>query len=187
MKNDLELRLATTSDVATLADLGARTFRDAFAADNDPDDLERYLATAFSPAQVARELADPGATFLLACDPGAERTPLGYVKLQAGGRYPCLGGRRPVELVRLYVESSAIGTGCGSALMAACLAEARRQGFDRLWLGVWEHNPRAIRFYERWHFEVVGDHEFLLGSDRQRDLLMERPTAEMEMPTSSPA
>jgi len=43
-----------------------------------------------------------------------------------------------------------------------------------LWLGVWERNARAIAFYRKQGFEVVGEQEFMLGADRQRDLVMAR-------------
>ena len=56
--------------------------------------------------------------------------------------------------------------------MDACLATAREWEADLLWLGVWEHNPRAIAFYEKRGFRAIGAQEFLLGADRQRDLVM---------------
>ena len=59
--------------------------------------------------------------------------------------------------------------------MGACLEEAAGGGYETLWLGVWEHNLRAIAFYRRWGFETVGSHTFLLGSDEQTDLIMVRP------------
>jgi ribosomal protein S18 acetylase RimI-like enzyme len=42
-----------------------------------------------------------------------------------------------------------------------------------MWLGVWEHNPRAIAFYHKHGFVDVGDHVFLLGEDPQTDIIME--------------
>jgi hypothetical protein len=42
---------------------------------------------------------------------------------------------------------------------------------------VWERNPRAIRFYGKYGFRPVGDQTFVLGTDPQRDLVLERPVA----------
>ncbi len=58
--------------------------------------------------------------------------------------------------------------------MGACLEEVARGGYQTVWLGVWEHNLRALDFYRRWGFETVGSHTFLLGSDAQTDLVMVR-------------
>jgi len=53
-------------------------------------------------------------------------------------------------------------------------ARARDENRDVMWLGVWEYNPRAQRFYEKNGFQVCGKHTFLLGSDPQTDLLMQK-------------
>jgi ribosomal protein S18 acetylase RimI-like enzyme len=39
---------------------------------------------------------------------------------------------------------------------------------------VWEHNPRAQRFYRKQGFETVGTHRFVLGTDVQTDEVMTR-------------
>jgi ribosomal protein S18 acetylase RimI-like enzyme len=41
-----------------------------------------------------------------------------------------------------------------------------------IWLGVWEHNTAAIRFYERLGFEKFAMHPYYIGKDRQTDWLM---------------
>lgn len=58
--------------------------------------------------------------------------------------------------------------------MAAVLAAAAEAKSTELWLGVWERNPRAIAFYRKFGFEVIGEHRFVLGRDPQRDLVMAR-------------
>ena len=79
-----------------------------------------------------------------------------------------------VELVRLYVSHEWHGRGVGAALMHACVNHARQAGHKTIWLGVWERNAGAQAFYRKWNFHTVGEHVFLLGSDPQRDILMER-------------
>jgi ribosomal protein S18 acetylase RimI-like enzyme len=58
--------------------------------------------------------------------------------------------------------------------MASIDALARRDGHDEVWLAVWEHNARAIRFYEKHGFTQVGEQPFTLGRDVQTDWLMSR-------------
>ena len=43
-----------------------------------------------------------------------------------------------------------------------------------VWLGVWEQNPRAIRFYEKNGFVPFDTHVFILGEDKQTDILMKK-------------
>ena len=167
------IRTATLTDAEQLAALAERTFRDTFAADNSTDDMDAYVRDAFSLDRLRGELVDDGNTFLLAYVDGGEQ-PTGYAKLRSGTTDPSVNGPDPIELERLYADRSAIGRGVGAALMQASLDEARSRGYRTLWLGVWERNDRAIAFYQRWGFKAVGDHVFRLGSDAQRDLIMER-------------
>lgn len=168
---DLFIRRATQEDAQIIAEMGARTFEAAFGADNRPQDIARYIAESFSPQQLERELADPKSIFLLAYE---DEQLAGYARLLDGERPEFVQGPDPVELVRLYVESDLIGGGYGSALMRACLEAARAAGYRSIWLGVWERNTRAIRFYERWGFHRLSTHEFILGEDVQTDILMGR-------------
>lgn len=176
MTDTFRVRRAGVADADLLAEVGSRTFVAAFAAANHPDDVDAYVADAFSPAQLADELADPASTFLIGYDDArSDGHPVGYARLVGGSAEPGVGGTRPVELARIYVEPAHTGRGYGSKLLAACLDQARAAGFDTIWLGVWEHNHGARRFYERWRFRRVGEHEFVLGSDVQTDHVLARP------------
>ena len=168
---DLTIRRGTVEDAALLFELGARTFSETFAADNTPEDLAAYLATNFNVAQQAAELEDPASTFMIA---EVEGRAAGYAKLHDGEPEKGVEGANPVELVRLYVSRDWLGRGIGEQLMRACLDEAKQAGHETIWLGVWERNARAQAFYRKWNFRAVGEHMFRLGSDLQRDILMER-------------
>lgn len=168
---DLTIRRANRADASLLAELGARTFAETFATDNSPENIAAYIGASFNLAQQMAELADPASTFLIA-DVGGLAA--GYAKLHAGGPAEGIDGAKPVELVRLYVSREWLGRGVGDALIRACVDEARQAGHATIWLGVWEQNGRAQAFYCKWNFRAVGEHVFQLGSDPQRDILMER-------------
>jgi diamine N-acetyltransferase len=169
--SDLTIRRGTLADAALLSEFGARTFTETFAADNTPEDLAAYIATSFNVAQQTAELEDPGATFLIAEVDGRAA---GYAMLHKGQPEKGVEGVNPVELVRLYVSRDWLGRGIGEQLMRACIDDARQAGHDTIWLGVWERNARAQAFYRKWDFRTVGEHVFQLGTDSQRDILMER-------------
>lgn len=169
--SSVSLRVAVLEDAELLAELGERTFCEAFASANRPEDIAAYLPTAFGPVIQAAELARPGSTFLIAYD---GEVAAGYARLVEKEAPGCVRGPRPIELNRLYLLAACQSRGLGSTLIGTCIALAREQGFRTLWLGVWERNSGAMRFYRRWGFEVVGQHHFQLGSDLQTDLLMER-------------
>jgi diamine N-acetyltransferase len=171
----VEVVQATADDAQLLSELGARTFRDTFAADNTEADMADYLATAFSRQVQADELAEAESLFLIARVDGA---PAGYTRLRFGFAPDCVtesvGGTSPVELRRFYADLHWIGRGVGPALMKTALELAETRGCDVAWLDVWEKNQRAISFYSKWGFSIVGDQTFLLGEDVQHDLIMAR-------------
>lgn len=167
----LKIRHATTEDAALIAEIGARTFEETFGPDNTPEDMQSYLAKNFTLEQIKSELVDPGSTFLLAYD---DEEPIGYAKLKASKAPESVSGPEPVELVRIYVDQNMIGKGYGSALMISCIEQAKHDGYKTIWLGVWEKNEHAIRFYKKWGFTIAGPRVFVLGSDIQNDFIMER-------------
>ena len=167
----ISIRNAKTTDANLLADLGRRTFEETFASDNTIEDMDAYLASSFSVEQQIAELSDPDSTFLIG---EADGIAAGYAKLHPGKSTEAIKGARPIELVRLYVLHEWLGRGVGQVLMRACLDEARSAGYETIWLGVWERNARAQAFYRKWNFRPVGEQIFQLGSDPQRDIVMER-------------
>ena len=165
------IRRAVRADAHLLAELGARTFSETFAADNTPEDMAAYIASSFNADQLEAQLGDSRSIFLIAHIDGVA---VGYARLHCGDVSKSVEGERPIELVRLYVSAQWLGRGVGEALMRECISEVRQEGYRTLWLGVWEHNSRARAFYRKWAFHEVGEHIFQLGADRQTDVLMER-------------
>lgn len=185
-----QLRTAQTSDAAALAALAERSFRDTFAAMNTAEDMDRHCRQSYGEAIQAAEITDPGKLSLVCelqyeepCEQPSEEAGelVAYAQLRWGNmpvlKHPPAGlqGERPGEIQRLYVASAWHGKGLAQQLMQACLAELAKRGCDLVWLGVWEKNPRAIAFYQKFGFIEVGDHTFALGGDNQRDIIMARP------------
>ena len=170
---EVDIRQATIDDAKTLTDLAYTTFWDAFAhhPKNAPDDLNHYMRQAFNLEQTTKELGDENSLFLIA---ELDGEPAGYAKLITNTTEDGITAERPIELNRLYAHQQFHGKGIGQALMDACLDRARAHDHDAMWLGVWEFNPRAQRFYEKNGFRVVGSHVFQLGEDPQTDLLMQK-------------
>jgi diamine N-acetyltransferase len=172
----VRIRRASHADAATLAELSRTTFLATYRDHPRADLLSAYVNRAYSTEEVQRELRDPETTLFLAIE---EETPVGYAKLRVTRPREDLPGTRPINLERIYLLESAQGRGVGGALMEACLEEARRRKRDMLWLGVMKTNEPAIRFYERWGFEVVGEEEFEIQALPERvvdvDVLMALP------------
>jgi len=163
------LRLALPGDAPSLAVLAERTFRDAFGARNSPENMDLHCSRNFGPDIQLREIGNRGMVTTLADHAG---TLVGFSQLKIPSASPAVAAAKPAELNRIYVAAEWHGRGAGQKLMKQALVDAARAGCDRLWLGVWEHNPKAMAFYRKFGFEVVGTQAFMLGLERQRDLVM---------------
>ncbi|MGH7648759.1 MAG: GNAT family N-acetyltransferase [Gemmatimonadaceae bacterium] len=168
----ITIRHGVLTDATALAELAARTFRDAFGADNRPEDMALHMALAYGMPQQQAELADPRLVTLLVEVDGRLA---GYAQLRSGLAPACVIGERPIELWRFYVDRAWHGQGVAQALMERVDAEAVGRGARTLWLGVWERNPRAMAYYRKTGFVDFGSHVFMVGTDGQTDRIMARP------------
>ncbi len=166
------IRRAQKPDLAALAALAERTFRDTYAAHNTPQDMELYCRQHLSLRAIESEFADPAKEFIL-CECGGEL--IAFAQLVWGAATTHVPAKRPLELRRIYVLAGWLGKGIAQNLLADLKARALRGAADYLWLGVWEQNSRAIAFYQKSGFNVVGRQTFQLGSDLQRDLVVAMP------------
>jgi ribosomal protein S18 acetylase RimI-like enzyme len=167
---------ANLATATRLADLGRQTFSETFAATNTPSDMAAYLAANFSPELQLAQLQNPANTYLLAEMQGEA---VGYALL---AQHSTLGlapeaTARQLEIKQLYVVEDWLGTGLGKALMRRALDIAQAENCTAVVLGVWEHNERAQAFYQRFGFREIGEVEFKLGDDVQRDLIYRKGLA----------
>lgn len=171
--SEIKIRQAKPTDDEMLAELSFKTFWDAFHdhPKNAPADLADYMQKAFNLEQIRRELAEENSIFLIA---EIEGEPAGYAKLMTDSIEDGITAEKPIELNRLYSKQEFLGKRVGARLMEECFRIAGENNCDVMWLGVWEFNPRARRFYEKYGFREVGKHVFQLGSDAQIDLLMQK-------------
>lgn len=174
----MEIRRAIPSDAAVLAELGARTFVDAFGHLYSAEDLQAFLEESHSVEAYATLLASPLYAVWLAIERGeAGDEAIGYAL--AG---PCglpHDDVRPEdgELKRLYVSSTAQGGGVGEKLFKQAEAWLEREGPRTLWISVWSENYGAQRFYSRHGFEKAGEYEFIVGQQRDREFMYRRVAA----------
>ena len=163
------IRIATVVDFELLASLGSQSFFEAFARYNNPEDIQSYLETAFAPSTIRKQLEDPDVVYFIATDDGKA---VGYSKLKRNSAPKELPQSNCIQLERIYALQSYLGKNVGKELMEKCLETAKVEGFEILWLGVWQKNERAINFYNKWGFKVIGYKQFIIGKEVSDDFVM---------------
>jgi ribosomal protein S18 acetylase RimI-like enzyme len=141
---------------------------------NTREDMDLHCCLSYSEAIQAGEISNPDLLTLLS---DGDEGLVGFAQLRWDGAPECVPAGSRGEIQRLYVVDAWHGKGIAQDLMQGCLREMAARGSDVIWLGVWEHNPRAISFYRKFGFVEVGDHVFPLGKDPQRDIIMARSIA----------
>ena len=163
------IRQCSENDLEILRELSAETFRETFAPMNTPEDMKAYLESSFIAEKFRRELRDVSTTFFLLYSGGKAA---GYLKLNDAPSQTDINDPASLEVERIYVLAEFQGCGFGALLMDKAVSVARERGRDYLWLGVWEKNEKAQGFYRKRGFYRIGEHSFVIGSDRQTDYLM---------------
>jgi GNAT superfamily N-acetyltransferase len=166
-----EPRIALADDAGRLSEIAERTFRETFAHSCSVEDMHQHCAAEYSEAIQRQEILDPQLVTLVCADDGQL---MGFTQLRWCQAPDGCSDADAMEVQRLYVDPKWHGRGVAQRLMGAAIDVAERQGPRQIWLGVWEHNPRALAFYAKYGFVEAGEHIFKVGEDLQRDLIVLR-------------
>ena len=167
----LQFRQCVAEDLDTLQAISVTTYFDTFAAVNSAENMEAYLQSAYNLPKLRRELAEENSQFYFVY---ADDVLAGYLKMNEAPAQVEFHDPKSLEIERLYIDKAFHGAGVGQYLMSKAVAIARERGKEYIWLGVWEHNYRAQRFYQRNGFYRIGQHAFVMGDDDQTDYLMRK-------------
>lgn len=179
------IRRADAADAAAIAAVAAATFPLACPPHTSPADITLHIRTYCTADALRAELTSDGTVFYVAeVDDGM----VGFAMLVSGVAPPAdVPTTTPIELRRIYVAEDHHGTGVAAALLARCVRHARTSGYDLMWLGTNQQNHRAVTFYGRSGFSIVGAKTFTVGRAVEHDHVMARPldsaTAEVPDPT----
>jgi len=163
------IRRGNLDDVVLLQTIGRITFDDTFGNTCTKEDMRGVLELYFNTAQVEMELLDDTDNFFFFEDEGVVK---GYMRINAKHACPLesVSNQKCVELVRLYVLKEFHGTGVANELMNFAVDYANKNGFEIMYLSVWEYNFRARGFYEKHGFVNSGvENDFPLGTTPQTD------------------
>jgi len=167
----IEIREAVFSDVAAMREVAIQSYVDTFAEVNTPENMSAFLNDAYSQSKLEDEFHQHGSKLYLACE--GDRV-AGFLRLRISEEVADKLGSNTIELQRLYIHKDFQNQKVGRMLMQKAIDYAIENKFEWIWLGVWEQNFNAQRFYAKWGFEKFGEHVFQMGDDPQIDWLLKR-------------
>ena len=165
----MEIIRANIDDIDVLVSLSRKTFYDSFHHLNKPENMSAYMDKAFTAEKLTSELQNQNSQFYFLKE---NDEIIGYIKVNFRDAQNEFKGDTSMEIERIYISDGYQSNGYGTQLLASVKEIAAASGVNYIWLGVWEKNPAAIRFYERNGFGVFSSHEFQMGDEVQIDKLM---------------
>ena len=172
MEVEVNIKKVTKNDLIQLKEISINTFRETFSKDNTEKDTQNYIDTNFTDEQILKEINTKGSIFYIAYL--NNNKPVAYLKINIGEAQTEKQGKESLEIQRIYVLSEYKGKRIGSLLMKIAEEEANKAKCKRIWLGVWEHNEKALFFYEKKGYKRFSQHVFMYGNDPQTDYLLEK-------------
>lgn len=166
---EIEIKEIGLADVEMLQIIAKQTFLEAFSDSNSAENMQQYLNEGFTLSKLSAELKNPDSIFYFA---KANGEVVGYLKLNFGNAQTDLKDPKALEIERIYVIKTFYGKKIGQQFYHKALQVAKEKGVEYIWLGVWEHNLRALSFYQKNGFIEIATHDFWLGDDKQTDKLM---------------
>ncbi len=166
---NINIAKVLNKDIYQLQQISRQTFAETFAAYNTAANMHKYLEERFSAKILIDEINNENSEFYFAYH---NTHIVGYLKLNFGQAQTELRDANAIEIERIYVLKEYHGKGIGQLLYERVLQIAVQKGIKYIWLGVWEKNKRAIGFYKKNNFVEFDKHIFILGNDKQTDIMM---------------
>ena len=165
---EITIKRILLADAPALSKMSRQTFYDTFTGTCTEEDMQAFLEHYYNLGQVQKELSNPD-DFCFFAEVDGE--PVGYIRfMEDNSDFPEANNWKSLQLKRLYVLKEYHGKGIAQKLMAFFLAYAEQHQYELVWLGVWEYNFRAQKFYGKYGFENSGQtHDFPIGNTPQTD------------------
>jgi ribosomal protein S18 acetylase RimI-like enzyme len=168
LNSDFSIESANIKHAEILSKIGGDTFYETFRPYNTESDIRSYIIKAYHIDIITQNLIKSNIAYYLCYD---DEQVIGYIKLIHDATYKGLSGKC-IELEKIYILGSYFGSGAGKLLMQQAIQHSKENGFEFLFLGVWQENERAINFYKKVGFEVFETRQFQLGESLCDDYMM---------------
>lgn len=167
----IEIRKAHRADAKLVSVLGTVSFYEAYFEQDNAHDLANYIHESFELNKIRAEITDKNAAFFIIF---LNEKAVGYAKMREDSKVDCIKTENSIELQRIYIIERVYGKEIGENLLKYCFESAKARGFETLWLGVWEENKRAQKFYAKHGFKRVGELNFPYGESVGINFVLEK-------------
>ena len=153
---------ATIHDIKILTQVGHRSLLESHGHSAPAAVMQAYVTEKFTEAALEQELADPQNIFHIIWH---NNQPAGYSKIIYRQPLALIPQKNITKMERLYLLQEYYSLKLGRQLLQFNIELSRSQGEESMWLYVWKENERALRFYTKAGFKIIGDGWFRLTDE----------------------
>lgn len=148
-----------TEDVQLLSDIGQTSFIESHGHSAPGEVINNYANEKFNRHVIAKELGDTNNIyhFIFHND-----QPAGYSKIILNSKHPAIPRGNTTKLERLYLLSEFYNLKLGLELFEFNVNLSKENNQEGMWLFVWKENHRAVNFYKKHGFKIIGSYDFKL-------------------------
>jgi len=151
---------ASEKDSALVSEIGRDTFLESHGHSASPEDVSNYVAEKYSEAVLRQELSDPKNIYYIIYH---DKRPAGYSKIIFNLPYENSPVQNIAKLERIYLLKEFYDLKLGMELLQFNIELSKKNDQAGIWLYVWKENPRAVNFYIKAGFEIIGSHDFKIS------------------------
>lgn len=157
-----QIRKIAPNEAPILAEIAVKTFVESHGASASATDIQAYIAEKYTVQQFEIELNNPANLYYFIC---VDDQIAGFSKLIMNIPFNEQSEGNFAKLERLYLLEEFYDLKLGHELFQFNCELVRQHSQKGIWLFVWTENQRAIRFYTKAGFEIVGSHNFKISEN----------------------
>lgn len=148
---------AMVGDFQLLTDIGRISYIESHGSSAKTEDIDRYVDEKYNDDIMKGELSDIENIYHIIY---YDKQPVGYSKIRFDDLHPSIRPKNITKLERLYLIKEFYGLKLGNELFNFNVQLSKKNSQAGMWLYVWKENHRAINFYEKAGFEIIGSYDF---------------------------
>lgn len=151
---------AKPNDFNLISELGRQTFIESHGSSASQEDIDYYIKDKYNPKVVQEELLDLNNIYHLVY---YNNQLAGYSKISINTPHPTIKVENVTKLERLYLLKEFYNLNLGRELFLFNVDFSKKQKQKGIWLYVWIENHRAIEFYLKNGFKIIGEYHFKIS------------------------
>lgn len=164
---------ADPSHAHLLSELAGSTFLESHGTSAKIEDINRFILEKYNLDNFTAALADEHNHYNII---SSEDRHAGFSNIICNPPYSTVGVANVAKLERIYILKEFYDLKLGYELLMFNIGIAKAHKQRGIWLYVWKENERAIKFYSKIGFKVIGSFDFKISethSNPNHQMLLE--------------